>query len=110
MKILIGIFLLAFGADNCFAQISTAHGFHLNNLPSKGVLLDKGWKFHAGDAAEWANSDFNDEQWQSINPTLELHHSPQVKEAGICWFRLKLQVDSSLTNKMLAMVSFHRRS
>ncbi len=104
MKILICIFLLVISVDNCFAQNSTDHGFHLNNIPSEGVLLDKGWKFHAGDDPEWANPDFDDRQWQSINPTLELHHLPQVKEAGIGWFRLKLQVDSSLIDKMLSMV------
>ena len=104
MKILICIFLLVLSVDNCLAQNSNDHGFHLNNISAEGVLLDQGWKFHAGDDAEWANPDFNDQQWQSINPTLELHHLPQVKEAGIGWFRLKLRVDSSLTNKMLAMV------
>ncbi len=104
MKILISIFLLVLSAGNCFAQTSTAQEFLLNNIPTEGVLLDQGWKFHAGDNPEWANPAFNDQQWQPVNPTLELHHLPQVKEAGIGWFRLKLQVDSSLTNKTLAMV------
>ena len=103
MKILICIFLLALSADHCFPQTLTAHGFLLNNIPTEGVLLDQGWKFHAGDNAEWANPDFNDQQWQPINPTLELSQLPPVKEAGIGWFRLKLQVDSSLTNTTLAM-------
>jgi two-component system NtrC family sensor kinase len=104
MKILICIFLLALSADHCFPQTPTAPGFLLNNIPTGGVLLDQGWKFHAGDNAEWANPDFNDQQWHPINPTLELSYLPQVKQAGIGWFRLKLQVDSSLTDKMLAMV------
>ncbi len=104
MKFLICIFLLVISVDYCLAQNSTDHRFHLNNIPTEGVLSDKGWKFHAGDDAEWANPAFNDQQWQSINPSLELHHLPQVKEAGIGWFRLKLQVDSSLTGKALAMV------
>ncbi len=103
MKILCLIFQLIFLSYSCWSQ-DTTELIQIHSLPAEGFLLDKGWKFHAGDDAEWANPAFNDQKWQSINPTLELHHLPQVKEAGIGWFRLKLQVDSSLKNTTLAMV------
>jgi signal transduction histidine kinase len=75
----------------------------IRQLPPKGILLDKGWKYQAGDNAAYAAPDFDDSRWQSIDPTLELPRLPQLKEAGMGWFRLTLQVDSSLTGKMLSM-------
>jgi hypothetical protein len=105
MKIIYTIFiLLIWTAAKSFSQNNAYNTIHLTKIPSQGILLDKGWKFHEGDNSEWANPEFDDQNWQGINPTLELSHLPQVKEAGMGWFRLKLQVDSSLTDKMLSMV------
>ena len=105
MKILRFIYLLLLlSAGPAIAQDTTAGIFHLNKIPPEGLSLDKGWKFKAGDNPEWAKQDYNDKAWVSIDPTLELHHLPQVREAGIGWFRLKLQVDSSLMGERLAMV------
>ncbi len=86
------------------AQNTTAGGFHLHKIPPEGLLLDKGWKFKAGDQQEWRLLEYNDKDWSAIDPTLELHHLPEVKRAEIGWFRLNLQVDSSLRGESLAMV------
>jgi hypothetical protein len=64
--------------------------FRIDSLPPKGVLLDKGWRWHAGDNPEWAKSDFEDAKWQAINPALDIHDLPQVRQAQMGWFRLKL--------------------
>ena len=80
--------------------------FRMDSMPTKGVLLDKGWKWHAGDNPEWANVDFDDSNWASINPTLKLLDIPQVREAEICWFRIPIEVDSSLVNVPLINVLY----
>ncbi|WP_162055411.1 ATP-binding protein [Pontibacter pamirensis] len=79
-----------------------ASAIHLNKLPAEGILLEKGWKFHAGDKPEWANPEFDDSQWQDINPTLELPYLPQMIKASVGWLRIELRVDSSLLHKPLA--------
>jgi len=90
------------------AQSSSTSIFQLNKIPDEGVILDKEWKFKAGDNVEWARQDLNDDTWVSTNPAEELHHLPEVKKAGIGWFRLKMQVDSQLLGKTFAfVVSIH---
>jgi len=105
MKISRFIYLfLLLSAGPAIAQDTAAGIFHLRKIPAEGLSLDKGWKFNAGDNPEWARQDYNDNAWVSIDPTLELHHLPLVREAGIGWFRLKLAVDSSLLSQKLAIV------
>jgi signal transduction histidine kinase len=88
----------------CFSQDTIPHLFVLDSLPAQGVLLDKGWKFHPSDNMDWADSDFNDTEWQEINPTLDIYDLPQVRQAGMGWFRLHLSVNSSLRNKTIALM------
>jgi sensor histidine kinase YesM len=106
MKKCLILLLLVFvtSISRCFSQDQPAPFFHLDSIVKKEVKLIRGWKFHAGDDPQWAKRDYDDEAWQAINPILELHHLPLVKEAGIGWFRLKMRVDSSLMNERIAMV------
>ena len=83
-----------------FAQDSTV--FHIDSLTTEGVLLNKGWKWHEGDNPEFAKADFDDSSWESIDPTRTIHLLPQISKEPIGWFRIKLHVDSSLLNKILA--------
>ncbi len=94
--------MLLFQTVSVLAQDTTAGIFHLNNIPERGVALDKGWKFHAGDNSEWARQDFNDASWTPVDPTDEIHHLKEVKKSGIGWFRLSMQVDSQLFDKTFA--------
>ena len=105
MKIskLIYLFLVLF---TCYAKAQdTSNGiFHLHKIPPEGLLLGKGWKFKAGDKQEWSLPEYNDKDWAPIDPTLELHNLPEVREAGIGWFRLRLQVDSALRGESVTMI------
>ena len=69
-----------------------------------GILLDNGWKFHVGDNPEWATIDYDDKDWQSINPTSDIHTLPEIPRPGIGWFRLHLSVDSSSVIEPLALL------
>ncbi len=82
--------------SKCFPQIQKAPVFHLDNLPAQGVLLDKGWKFQKGDNPNYAQPQFDDSQWFSINPTKDIHEIPQLWNNNIVWFRLHFTADSSV--------------
>lgn len=95
--------LLFFTIPNCYSQIVHDDEIQLNKLPSEGILLDKGWKFHQGDDSAWAKPDYNDRDWQAIDPSLDIRHMPQIKNVTIFWMRVKLLVDSSLIDQPLGM-------
>jgi hypothetical protein len=99
------LFLLAFFLS---VQITTAQSslatLHIQQIPEEGVLLDKGWKFKSGDNPDFANADYDDSKWQSINPTLDIRDLPESTKSGICWLRLHVVVDSSLLREQLALI------
>ncbi len=85
------------------AAQDTSSILRLDTLPAQGILLNKGWKFQAGDNPEWANSEYDDSRWENINnPTRALYYLPQVRKEPIGWFRIKLHIDSSLLKTPLA--------
>ncbi|WP_243409597.1 sensor histidine kinase [Pontibacter virosus] len=75
-------------------------------MPHKeDLLLNKGWKFQVGDNPEWANPAFNDQHWQTIDPTLDIVNSlPQLPKSGIAWFRLHLSLDPAVREQQLALL------
>ena len=103
MKILSGIllFILCFTSKS-FSQDSS---IHLTKITPKEILLDKGWKYMTGDNPEWAKPGFDDNAWQSIDPTLDVHNALlQISTSGIGWFRLHLSLDNSLLKSELSFV------
>ena len=84
-----------------FAQKPTV--FRIDSLPKQGILLNKNWKWHAGDNPDFAKVDFDDSAWESIDPTKDIMSLKQIWKADKGWFRLKFYVDSSLVNKSLVM-------
>ncbi len=101
MKILItSLILLSF---NLFSQNQAI--FRIDSIPTQGILLDKGWKWHAGDNPDFAKADFDDSGWESIDPTKDIMDLPQVSKKGhIFWLRLNLIVDSSLNDQLVMMI------
>src|SRR5215217_124616 len=102
MRKVFSILLLLF----CVAlQAQDSSVFHIQQIPRTGILLDKGWKFHAGDNLGWANLGFNDKDWQNVNPDVDIHQLlTQQKGATIGWFRLKITIDSSLQDSSAALI------
>ncbi len=80
------IFLL-FLSNYTFAQKSEI--FRIDSLPTEGVLLNKGWKFHAGDNPDWAKADFDDSGWESIDPSKDIMDLPQLLKTDIGWLHYK---------------------
>ncbi|MBD0288911.1 MAG: hypothetical protein ICV79_26330, partial [Flavisolibacter sp.] len=66
-KSLLLICCLFFAAVRLYAQNAMDTLIHIQQIPKGGILLDKGWKFRAGDNPEWAKPQYNDKDWQVIN-------------------------------------------
>ena len=103
MKIIYSIFILLIcTADKSFSQKnSTDTTIHLTKFPPGGILLDKGWKFKAGDDPDWAKPGYDDSKWQPINPAVDIYDLlPQLPQSGIVWFRVHLLVDTAINNQL----------
>ena len=69
-------------------------------IKNKGgfVELFEGWKYQIGDDSSWANPDYDDSEWKSINPELNKENFKKLDWTGNIWFRNEIRVDSSLWN------------
>lgn len=102
MKRLLSIlFLVFYAAPSLSAQQNSNQPFRLSDIDN-GIVLDKGWKFQAGDNPAYALPDYDDSKWEPINPTLDIYDLPQMRNTPIGWLRIHFRVDSSLLNKPLA--------
>jgi two-component system, NtrC family, sensor kinase len=102
------LFLFILFISSCsFAQrsgVSSDTIFHIDSLPANGLLLNKGWKWHAGDNPEWAKPEFNDSKWENIDPMKDIFDLPKVSKQGdIFWLRLPLLVSESASKEALIM-------
>lgn len=74
----------------------------VDRLPSEGVRLDRGWKWHPGDDLRWAVPTFDDRNWPQQRSELERASAPPGWK-GIGWFRLRFRLDSLPANRLLAL-------
>ena len=74
--------------------------FRIDSLPKEGILLNQGWKWHAGDNPEWAKAEYDDAKWEDIDPTKDIHALPQVFNAQVKWLRLTFDVTNKLTKPL----------
>jgi signal transduction histidine kinase len=98
MKRLSLVFLL-------FPLVLCAQGssvFEIDSLYTEGVTLDSAWKWQAGDNPDWAKADFDDSNWEVIDQIQEIPDMPQVRAAEIGWFRIHIDVDSTMLNKPIS--------
>lgn len=76
---------------------------HYDTMPQKGVLLDKGWKYHIGNNPLWAQPDYDDRNWAPLDPTRTLSELPlQIKGPG--WMRLHLYLAPGLRQQQLSLL------
>ncbi len=75
----------------------------------QAVELDKlGWNYSPNDDLRFADPQFDDRAWETLNDTaITLDSIPKSGWRGIGWFRLRLQVDHALANQPLALVMVH---
>ncbi|MBS1807041.1 MAG: SpoIIE family protein phosphatase [Acidobacteria bacterium] len=75
----------------------------------QAVELDKlGWKYSPHDEPQFAEPQFDDRAWETLNGTaITLDRIPNSGWHGIGWFRVRLKVDPALANQPLALVMVH---
>lgn len=103
-RCLLILFLLQSFWSTLVAQTNADSAFQLNDLPKDGLLLNSGWTFHPGDDFAYANYDYEGQEGIPVKPATVFGDLPTVKTSGIGWFRLRLQVDSSLRNQTIGMM------
>jgi len=92
-----------FFVNNTFCEFSDSTFFKIDSIPGE-VNLDKFWKYHPGDDTLWAASNYDDHDWDTtLQTTIDLSEVPKDKFIGFGWFRLHIQIDSSLCNKTFAL-------
>jgi serine phosphatase RsbU (regulator of sigma subunit) len=74
----------------------------LSSVQSQTTLKDKifypeDYSFHYGDNTIWAQPDFDDSQWERV----AIDSFPSEEWNGIGWFRLWVEIDTSLIRKRL---------
>ena len=75
-----------------------------SDIPTEDVRgIQYGWRYHAGDDARWSVPDFDDSSWEIVNSRLDADNLPVRGWNGKGWFRLNLDVDSSLWNVPVAL-------
>lgn len=94
------LFLLIFSV-RAFAQDNDV--FRIDSLPHQGLLMDKGWKFYAGDDPNFAKANFDDSEWQSLTLADYSIYIPQLKNKNIGWFRANFIIDTTLLKSPLAI-------
>jgi serine phosphatase RsbU (regulator of sigma subunit) len=67
-------------------------------------LSSAGWKYHAGDDPSWANPQFDDSDWETLNSTiLQAEKLPASGWNGIGWFRLTVNVDENVLKENISL-------
>jgi signal transduction histidine kinase/CheY-like chemotaxis protein len=69
--------------------------------------LDGEWKYHSGDDPSWADAALDDADWDLVRPLIRSGELPGQGWPGIGWFRLHVQLDSTFTERPLALM--HRQ-
>jgi len=87
---------------NLFAQNFQISVLKIDSI-SNEIVLNKYWKYQKGDDTAWASFDFDDSRWDTLPTNLNVSKISEnvFKDKG--WFRLHVQIDSSLRNKVFAL-------
>lgn len=64
--------------------------------PYRTLYIPNDWKYQAGDSAAYASPDFDDWDWMPVSTLLGANQFPFIEWTGIGWFRITLDVDSTL--------------
>jgi serine phosphatase RsbU (regulator of sigma subunit) len=64
--------------------------------PYRTLYIPNDWKYQSGDSTLYASPDLDDWDWIPVSTLLGANQFPFIDWTGIGWFRLTLDVDSSL--------------
>lgn len=87
-----------------FADNSSVLTLNADSLDSKNLFYLSGkWSYHSGDNGEWADTDFDESSWESVDYKILTDLNFDSGWNGIGWFRKWVFVDSSLVNRILGL-------
>jgi two-component system, NtrC family, sensor kinase len=69
----------------------------------KFVRFPEIWKFQSGDNLEWANQVYDDTEWDTLRTFVKGTFKETEFWQGIGWYRLKIDIDSTLVGKTLGL-------
>ena len=96
MRFVLGILIVIIGLGQLSGQ--NPQIYYLESIQPY-VILDSCWVYHQGDSTIWAESGYDDSHWISFNPSINYVNSIPEDFQGKAWFRLHLNLDSSLLDK-----------
>ena len=97
---------LLFGVATAAPLPADTAALRINRLPANGLLLQKGWRYHAGDDPAWARPDFNDSAWDTLSPSRPRQTLPPALSSGISWLRLRFRLGDSLRQESLMLTAW----
>lgn len=71
--------------------------------PYRTLYITDVWKYHNGDSLAYADPDFDDSEWMPVSTLLGAGYFEFIEWQGIGWFRITLDVDTSLVGVLFAL-------
>ena len=71
------------------------------------MLPIENWRYHPGDDTRYAETDFDDSQWELTSGTLSPFSQPESGWQDIGWFRTEVKADTSIVAVPLSLVLNH---
>ncbi len=99
----ISMLLLVLSVMPFYSSGQTVGVFSIDSLPEGQFTTMPVWLYHPNDNPDWAKPEFNDADWDTISSELDLRNKDEALFPGIGWFRLHLEIDSSLMNETFAL-------
>jgi serine phosphatase RsbU (regulator of sigma subunit) len=101
------LYALLISAQCLNAQAADTVFINLDSLKTRAVNLDGVWKYHSGDDIAWSDPNYNDSDWDTLNPALNWGEYNTASWKGIGWFRRVLVIDSALYFKSVSLTVNH---
>ena len=77
-----------------------------NRLPISQV--DSVWRFHLGDDARWAQPDFDDSTWPTLQPGTDWTTQGYPKPTQLAWFRFRLHAPAHTQSLVLELPAIEK--
>ena len=78
-----------------------------DSLKSGSISFNQAWRFSSGDDTLWSMPEFDDTEWDTLNPGLTWGDYDTNVWKGIGWFRKNIIIDSALQNSSVAISIRH---
>ncbi len=88
-----------------FVTAATAQTFDASRI-GEPVKLKGNWRFHAGDNPAWAQPDFDDSGWRSLDTDTDWDRQGLPKVRGYVWLRAKVKLPSDSGKLELLVTDF----